>query len=214
MSSSTGELSDSKKRKRERNKAKGKELRQRKRLEEASNLQPKAGRSGVSEKYVRHAEALGQRLQTEKLRVAQGAYVGIRDAKADRNKRTLEELVDEDGPYRMFYHAWDGKYVARTYLYASANVRSRQTYLILDNKTGRVVCVLACPPDDPTWEDTHTSAADYLKKNGSKCSYPSRKDKKTGEIKIPRRGDFGALACGISHGSGQTVSVKSLQKAL
>lgn len=81
----------------------------------------------------------------------------------------------------------------------------RQTYLILDNKTGRVMCVLACPPDDPTWKDTHAAASDYLKENGPKCSYPTRKDKDTGEIKIPRRGDFGALSCGISHGGGQTV---------
>lgn len=82
---------------------------------------------------------------------------------------------------------------------------NRQTYLILDNKTGRVVCVLACPPDDPTWEGTHAAAAEYLKESGPKCSYPTRKDKDTGEIKIPRRGDFGALSCGISHGGGQTV---------
>jgi len=87
--------------------------------------------------------------------------------------------------------------------YSSALLR--QTFLVLDNKTGRVICVLACPPDDPTWAETHTTAAEYLEENGHRCSFPKRKDKDTGEVKIPRCGNFGALACGISHGGGQTV---------
>lgn len=94
--------------------------------------------------------------------------------------------------------------------YLRTNISLRQTYLILDSNTGRVMCVLACPPDNPTWTDTHKAASDYLKENGPKCLYPTRKDKDSGEIKIPRRGNFGALSCGISHGGGQTVCVAHL----
>jgi len=100
----------SKSRKTKRNKAKSKELRKRKRLEESTTLDPKKGRPAVAQNYVVNAQALDDHLlESSKLRVAQGAYVGIRDGNADQNKRTVEELVDAEGPYRMFYHAWDGK---------------------------------------------------------------------------------------------------------
>ena len=63
----------------------------------------------------------------------------------------------------------------------------------------RVFGVCAGHPDDPDWHKVHKALADAICKCGQSVKFPK-------DAQEHRRGKFGAQACGVSHGGGQTVS--------
>lgn len=68
----------------------------------------------------------------------------------------------------------------------------------------RVVGVCAGYPDDSTWEATHIAAAEAIDRARQAFRYFSEKWIRH------RRGDFLALAVGVSYGGGQKVNPSNL----
>ncbi len=73
----------------------------------------------------------------------------------------------------------------------------RDSVLITD-KDGRVIAMIAGHPDDPDWDKLQEEAAKRLETLRKDCLLSS-------DQHVHRRGRFAALSCGISYGSGQTV---------
>jgi hypothetical protein len=74
----------------------------------------------------------------------------------------------------------------------------RVTDHIVD-KMGKVIGVLCGFPDDDSWEATHRGAADAIRAARDVACFSD-------ECKKHRRGNFPALAVGVSFGGGQKVS--------
>lgn len=88
--------------------------------------------------------------------------------------------------------------------------RCRTPIPILD-KLGRIFGICAGRPGDADWDASHRNAARDVRVTGDKCTYPKPKPN---ACKIPRRGDFPALATGVSYGGGQVVSRSPFFKRL
>ena len=72
------------------------------------------------------------------------------------------------------------------------------------NKVGRIIAMLCGYPDDPDWESVHVEAADTMRR--AQCRI--RRTKKNSRH---RRGNFTALAAGVSFGGGQKVGALYLK---
>ncbi|KAH7918686.1 hypothetical protein BV22DRAFT_993901, partial [Leucogyrophana mollusca] len=73
----------------------------------------------------------------------------------------------------------------------------RTPHVIVDAED-RILAVLAGRPDDPTWDDVVEDATKALHEAGLAAKIPVKKRRH-------RRGEYPALAAGVSYGGGQTV---------
>lgn len=77
-------------------------------------------------------------------------------------------------------------------------MKCRVSCPIID-KIGRIIAMLCGHPDDPEWESIHVEAADTMRRS-------QRRIRRTKKNSKHRRGNFTALAAGVSFGGGQKVS--------
>jgi hypothetical protein len=77
-------------------------------------------------------------------------------------------------------------------------MKCRVSFPIID-KIGRIIAMLCGHPDDPEWESVHVEAADAMRRS-------QRRIRRTKKNSKHRRGNFTALAAGVSFGGGQKVS--------
>jgi hypothetical protein len=77
-------------------------------------------------------------------------------------------------------------------------MKCRVSCPIID-KIGRIIAMLCGRPDDPEWESVHVEAADAMRQSRRRISHTKKNSKH-------RRGNFTALATGVSFGGGQKVS--------
>ena len=96
-----------------------------------------------------------------------------------------------------WFHGTESKFRALKVQLLHAKELVRTATPITDS-TGRIIAVLAGQPDDPSWSVVHSEAAELLEQTRPLLSL-SKKARKH------RRGRFGALSFGISHGGGQTI---------
>ncbi|KAI5885768.1 uncharacterized protein SCHCODRAFT_02672872 [Schizophyllum commune H4-8] len=103
----------------------------------------------------------------------------------DDGEEDVYALEDFFGPNPVYYGfklvEWDG----------------RETCGIC-SQDERVFGVCAGHPDDPDWHKVHKALADAICKCGESVKFPK-------DAREHRRGKFGAQACGVSHGGGQTA---------
>ncbi|KAF7970728.1 hypothetical protein HWV62_23180 [Athelia sp. TMB] len=104
------------------------------------------------------------------------AYQGVRDDSPTKRLWTAQECVEVWG---HVVKKWDGK-----------------TPMPILDGLGRVFGVCAGSPSDPDWDDVHREAARLIQSTGRECRFPKG-------CSAHRRGDFPALATGVSFGGGQ-----------
>ncbi|KAF7972007.1 hypothetical protein HWV62_19295 [Athelia sp. TMB] len=110
---------------------------------------------------------------------ASTGYQGLRGDGVPKRLWTAQECVDELG---HVIKEWDGK----------------TPIPILDRK-GRIFGVCAGSPSDAGWGAVHQEAAELIRAASRECRFPKG-------CNAHRRGDFPALAKGVSFGGGQKVS--------
>lgn len=151
-------------------------------------------------------------LHMDDVNVASTAYVGKRDAKlkpdsieiitgANIGQATAEDLV----AHGFEYIAWDGRYESYTRVpWIKLKLARRECRPILD-QSGRIFAVLAGRPQDSSWDSVNPQLQEIFETARDAYQLDAKQ-------KDHRRGEFAAVACGISYGGGQQVCtlIKSL----
>lgn len=153
-------------------------------------------REDVLEKYVYDAQELKTTLATETLSVASTGYVAT-DAGGSKRIYKLEDLVGPGSKLNFQLYDWDGRCVAFL-CHPTALLTGCRTPTPIIDSSRRMIGLLAGHPDDPSWDSVHAEAAALIEGLRSKLNVPKK-------FKKHRRGNFPALAIGISHGGGQTA---------
>ncbi|KAH9920397.1 uncharacterized protein B0H18DRAFT_1121990 [Fomitopsis serialis] len=165
---------------RQRRKAQVRAKRKRQRAESASPYATmQRPRLPLLNRHIDAAPSIGTDIATQALPHSNGAYTGGREPRTSRRQYTLDDLVGEGSEFGFELIRWDGR-----------------TPRPITDESGRVIAVLSGAPNDPAWTGVHTGAAAAISEARTKLSF-SRKDV------VHRRGNFPALAVGISYGGGQ-----------
>ncbi|PPQ76004.1 hypothetical protein CVT26_004945 [Gymnopilus dilepis] len=94
--------------------------------------------------------------------------------------RSLEDLLGADSAFLLGLQEWDGR-----------------TPIIIADRDGHIIAILAGRPDGKSWEDVQREATELLEEARRQCRVPKKNQ-------CQRRGTFTTLRCGFSHGGGQT----------
>ncbi|KAH9917197.1 uncharacterized protein B0H18DRAFT_1123790 [Fomitopsis serialis] len=165
---------------RQRRKAQAKDKRRRRRTESASPYgSVQRPRLPLLNTHLKDGLSIGTNLAAEGLPHTSGAYTGGRESRASRRQYELDDLVGEGSHFGFELVRWDG----------------RTTRPITD-ESGRVIAVLCGAPNDPAWTGVHRDAAAAISEARLRLSFASK------DV-VHRRGDFPALAVGVSYGGGQ-----------
>ncbi|KAH9923230.1 uncharacterized protein B0H18DRAFT_955931 [Fomitopsis serialis] len=166
----------------QRRKAQSREKRSRRRAESASPYSAaQRPRLPLLKKHIIAAHPIETPLTSQNLPHTNGAYTGGREGRAARHHFRLEDLVGAGSPFGFELVPWDGR---------PSTVRP------ITDGVGRVIAVLCGAPNDPEWPDVHAGAAAAVAAARERLSL-------TAKDRAHRRGDFAALAMGISYGGGQ-----------
>ncbi|KAH9842015.1 uncharacterized protein C8Q71DRAFT_690084, partial [Rhodofomes roseus] len=129
--------------------------------------------------HVKAARPIETALLTDTLPHTNGAYTGGRESRTTRQHYRLEDLVGAESRYGFELVHWDGR-----------------TVRPITDDCGRVIAVLCGAPDDSQWHNVQAGAAAAIAEAREELSL-------TVKDRVHRRGDFPALAVGISYGGGQ-----------
>ncbi|PPR00627.1 hypothetical protein CVT26_012211 [Gymnopilus dilepis] len=130
--------------------------------------------------YAASGEPIFTPADTKRASIASTAFVGLDRGNVPAGVVLLEDLVGENLRFQFELQRWDGIQP-----------------LIVADRDGRVIAILAGRPDDPSWEAVQREAAELLEEARKTCTVPQKSQHH-------RRGAFTTLRCGFSHGGGQT----------
>ncbi|PPR04543.1 hypothetical protein CVT26_002510 [Gymnopilus dilepis] len=132
------------------------------------------------ERYRGAAEPIFMSTNTKRAKVAGTGFVGLDRGSFPSGVVFLDDLVGEGSKYKFLLQKWDGR-----------------TPMLVVDRDGRIIAILAGRPEDPTWNEVQREAAQLLEEARCACRVPKKSQHH-------RRGAFTTLRCGFSHGGGQT----------
>jgi hypothetical protein len=166
----------------------------RKKAKAAKKLEELTARPQARRKYVQASSSIDVEMDASNFPASSSGYIGVGDS-GGRRVFKIQDLVGPQSKRGLKLVDWDGMFAFLFLLPPPPLIETPSTPTPLRDQKGRIIAVLAGRPTDPGWTAVHRQAAEEIKACRPLC-HLTKKDKRH------RRGQFAALACGITIGPG------------